>query len=155
MPLQTIETFIQFKEYFKGFKDTLGIKDFVFGDSTRILNAQNSVLDYPVLWLHTPDIKPYESGGRKNRFTSDFLILKAAAVDDYDQQESNFNDCLEIVWKVLRKMERDAETGIFDFDIDSADIQPKSAMSADNMNGWFVTFSMSTPGCSDECCDDD
>ena len=92
MPLQTIETFIQFKDYFKGFKDTLGIKDFVFGDSNRILNAQNSVLDYPVFWLHTPDIKPYESGGRKNRFTSDFLILKAAAVDDYDQQESNFND---------------------------------------------------------------
>jgi hypothetical protein len=154
MPLQ-IESFNDFKAYFSAFKGALGIKDFVFGDSNRILNALNSSIDYPVLWLHTPDIKPFESGGRKNRFTSDFLILKNAAADDYEQQETNFSDCLEIVWKVLRRMERDAESGVFDFDIDSADIQPKSALSSDNMNGWFVTFSLSTPGCGDMCCDDD
>jgi hypothetical protein len=153
--MPTIETFAQFRDYFANLKNitNLGIKDFVFGDSAQILNRLNSLVEYPVLWLHTPDIKPYESGGRKNRFTSDFLLLQNAAADDYEQQQSNFNDCLDIVWKVLRQMERDADDSRFDFDINSVEIVPRHSMTSDNLNGWFVTFSIATPGCDSDCCD--
>ena len=154
MAATPIETFKQFRDYFDGYKNRHGIKFFVFGDSTRILNAQNSIAEYPVLWLHTPDIKPFHSGGRQNRFTSDFLVLKDSSVDEWDVQEQNFHDCLEIVWKILRQMERDSEAGLFDFDIDQVDIQPKMYATADNLNGWFVTFSLSTTGCDADCCED-
>ena len=150
-----IETFSQFKDYFATMVGTHGIAFFVFGDSTRILNAQSSIAEYPVLWLHTPDIKPFHSGGRQNRFTSDFLILKDSSVDDWTLQEQNFHDCLEIVWKVLRQMEKDSDNGRFDFDIDHVDIQPKMYATADNLNGWFVTFSIATTGCDADCCDDE
>ena len=149
-----IETFKQFKDYFANLVGKYGLKFFVFGDSSRIMNAQSSIAEYPVLWLHTPDIKPFHSGGRQNRFTSDFLVLKDSSIDDWDQQEQNFDDCLEIVWAILRGMERDSDSGVFDFDIDHIDIQPKMYSTADNLKGWFVTFSISTPGCDNDCCED-
>lgn len=150
-----ISTYSSFQNYFKSYKLKFSIQEVVCGDSARILNLQNSAIEYPCLWLHTPDIKPFESGGRKNRFTSDLLILNTAPADDYEQQEQNFQDCLEIVWKVLRQMERDADDGLFEFDIASVDIQPKAYLTADNCNGWFVSFSLAAAGCDNDCCDDE
>lgn len=136
-----INTYQDFIDYFRNLaKNHTDIKDFVVGGSERILNRQNSEIEYPILWLEIPDINPKGSESLKLNFDSAFLVLKNAAIDDWDQEEADLHETLIIVVDILTRMVEDDDESIIEFDIDTANIEWKGKQTGDNDWGWRVPF---------------
>lgn len=148
--------YLDYKNYFK---DTIvpaitEIKDFVIGGSERILNRENQIIQYPVLWLEVPDISWINEGGLKRRYAGAFVVLMAAPSDDWTQEDQDLDTTLLITNKILAKMQYDADNGDeFEFEIEGANTTHKGKWSGDNDWGWRTEFDLVGEAC--ECIDGD
>jgi len=151
MPVTDYESFVA---YFRNLADVnVALQDFVVGNSERILNRETSIINYPILWLEVPEIGIYQRGGYKERYSSAFLVLKNAPGDDWTQEETDLKETQAIVRQILVRMQDDAETGLFDFDINGCTIMHKGKWSGDNDWGWRVEFELTID--ITDCTDDD
>jgi hypothetical protein len=148
--------FLDYKNYFK---DTLiptipEVKDFVMGGSERILNRENSIINYPVVWLEIPDISWINDGGLKRRYSGAFVVLMSAPQDDWTREDADLDTTLTITNKILARMQYDAQDeGLFEFDIEGATTNHKGKWSGDNDWGWRTEFELIGDAC--ECIDGD
>lgn len=131
------------------------IKAFFVGNSDRILSAERSTIEYPVLWLEDPDVTVSDNGGLFVRYESSFVILCNAKLDDWQQQDYNLDKTYQIALEIIRKLKYDAEEGdcLFDLLLGSIRIQRIHTLTHDNDWGWRVDFAIqeTEAACIDAC----
>jgi hypothetical protein len=144
------------KSYFESIATDLGCS-FVFGNSERILNRQQSGLQYPVLWLEIPEIRLFRNGTLQREFRSAFLCLTDRPADDFDGQDTALDEMHTLTEQVLQKMQADSEDidpTPFLFDMANAFSEYKGKWSADDDWGWRTEFELIGAACeSEDCCD--
>lgn len=124
---------LTYKAYFQKYKGLFGIKTVGFGDYDRfLLMLKDASTKYPVLWVERPEPSKIEFGGSKKRFTGGLMLLKNMSnATTFDQEDIIINECEEMMWQILEEMERDADTGLFEFDDAPTDLQAKDRSSGD------------------------
>lgn len=152
-------TLTEYKNYFKSLSEHHSvIKDFCIGGSERILNRMRSEIRYPICWLEYPDIGMVQNGGTKARFSGAFSILFQCAPSDWDQEDADLDQALQICLEFIERMVEDEENGeLFEFDPLGIDLQMKEKYADDNDHGWRVSFDLvsMTPCLPDQAFDDD
>ena len=118
------------------------IKDFVWGDSRRIIGKSRSELDYPCLFLEVPTFQLSDNFGndRTGAARSAFSILINSEVDDWDKQNTIWNDTYKIGLRVLGQMMQDRKTNGFYFNINGVLIEPIQSFIVDNDYGYRFEF---------------
>lgn len=126
--------------------DTIGVVKVVVGDIEDAQMVQKDATEeiYPLLFVHVPSFESFNSGGNKNRFDSDFLVLMRND-SDRNGRKAIYNQTREIVLNIQKRMESDAQNGMFDFD-GRLQAEPKANATFGKCYGWFVIFEMATPG---------
>ena len=108
-----VNTYSEYMAYFRSIADAHpDIKTFVSGDSDRILSMDRSSLEYPVLWVESPDINwnVYE-GIVKQAFRGAFVVLKNAQIDYWQQEDFAMDICGKITSDIIKKISEDANEG--------------------------------------------
>ena len=142
-------TYLDFEEYFLEMKNdpAIGVNSVIVGDMEDVQafqkNAKGQI--YPLLFMHVPSFDSFNSGGDKNHFSSDFLILEQNAKNDQAAKSGIYNRTREIVLNIQKKMEEDGEKSMFEFD-GKFTAEPRHNFTTDRCFGWFVSFEMATPG---------
>ena len=119
------------------------------GDSERIISIQRSSIEYPCLWLESPDINVRDN--KSDTIQADFRgalnIISNCATDDYEAQdaamESNFQIAVEVISRMVRDRRGRSETPMFNLDLNSIQMLPINSMMIDNDFGWRVEFLLS------------
>lgn len=143
-----VASYEDFEEYFESFlEDTeIGIAAVVIGtieDAETVQKDAESEI-YPLLFVHIPSFESFNSGGNMNRFDSDFLVLERYITDRMERRMA-FNRTRHIVHNIQKRMEQDANNGLFVFD-GRLQAEPKTNITLGKCIGWFVGFEMATPG---------
>jgi hypothetical protein len=113
-----------FRQYFKTFKDRLGIQFVGWGDFDKILNLTKSPeLKYPALWVESPDWRFAENGGAQKEFTTSIVVLMPTSKQLTDDQiEALIDDCETIMTQILDTLEDESDEEMFFFDKANAQI---------------------------------
>lgn len=133
------------------------INAFLHGDTDKLLNAQRSKIQYPVLVLDFPNnVSIYQKSETKNAATvqGSFAILANAPADDFRQQ----NDVMLQTYEVMRMVINAALNGItiggntvYLFNkIEFADLLPVAKYTSDNLYGWACNFTDKRQSCPAE-----
>lgn len=144
---EILASYTDFEEYFEALKDSnVGIKTVVIGDYEDAQAVQkDSTSDmYPLLFVHIPSFTTFNSGGNKNHFEVEFLVL-AAMTDDRSLRRVQYNATRNIVHDIHVKLETDAQNGVFEFN-GSLQCEPKTNISLGNCIGWMVQMELTTQG---------
>lgn len=150
-----ITTPAELKAYFAALATDLGCS-FEYGNSERILNRQLSQMQYPLLWLEVPEIRLIREGGLKRRFTTAFLFLSNADIDDYAGQDTALDDMYALTEQALQRLQADSDAHPtpFEFDMENAASEYKGKWSADDDWGWRTEFVLVGAACeTEDCCD--
>jgi hypothetical protein len=143
-----VASYTDFVDYWESMKDepNIGVLSVVVGDIEDAQTFQKNAIEaiYPLLFVHVPSFESFNSGGNMNRFDSDFLVLMQND-DDRNARSGIYNQTREIVLNIQKRMERDAQNGLFDFD-GRLQAEPKANATMGKCYGWFVSFEMATPG---------
>lgn len=151
-----LASYEDFEEYFlemtndyiddKGNTVFIGVKKVVIGTMEDVETVQKNATTeiYPMLFVHIPSFESFNSGGNKNHFETDFLALERHNADTVERRRI-FNLTRNIVLNIQKKMEADAQNGVFDFD-GRLQAQPKTNLTFGKCLGWFVSFEIATPG---------
>lgn len=141
------------KAYFAALASELGCS-FVFGNSERILNRQQSDLQYPVLWLEIPEMRLIRNGTLQREFHSAFLCLTDRPADDFEGQDAALDEMHTLTEQVLQRMQADSESHPipFLFDMHNAMSEYKGKWSADDDWGWRTEFELIGAACETEAC---
>lgn len=118
--------------------------DFIVGNSERILNRQQTEINYPAFWLEVPDLRP--GGEHEATFSGAFLILQNAELDDWSAEDAALQETLVIVFDFLSRMADAAGEGTIEYDQNKTDILHKPRQTADNDWGWRVEFEITATG---------
>lgn len=132
------------------------LQQFVVGGFERILNRNQSIIQYPIFWLEVPDIgmkRGGSAGSYSSTFQGAFVVLANAQNDDWEREEADLDLCLTICYQILARMQSDADAGEWSFTLDNINIEHKGKFSNDNDWGWRVSFNISMP--IDDCIDDE
>lgn len=130
----------------------VGLVDFVYGGSQRILSRESSDLNYPCLWLEVPDVVPFSGDSDlRLRFSGGLMIMESTP-QDFEQEDDAMNSTYAIAISIIQRLMDDAEQGLFDFNPRNAVLQPKVPFSGDNDHGWHIDFdiSISASACLNE-----
>lgn len=141
------------RTYFAEIAADLGMA-FEYGNSERILNRQNSNLQYPLLWLEIPEIRLRRDGILHRVFATAFLCLTDRAADDYDGHDTALDEMFVRTEQVLQRLQADSETlpVPFIFDMAGAASEYKGKWSADDDWGWRTEFELTGAACENEDC---
>lgn len=143
-----VASYEDFEEYFLEMLNDpdIGVASVVVGTiqdaETVQKNADTEI--YPMLFVHIPSFESFNSGGNMNRFDSDFLVLDRYS-DDLVERRKAFNGTRNIVLNIQKRMERDNQNGLFEFD-GRLQAEPKTNLTFGKCLGWFVGFEIATPG---------
>ena len=148
----TITGFTSFINYFRGLATShVDIASFAHGNSERILHRTRSDINYPVLWLETPDVFPREAGQLVSDFRGTLLILTHAQEGDWEKEDEEMHNMLAIVYDLVNKIMADADDGLLQSFALQGPIEPKGRWGTDNDWGWRFSFTISVPvDCLDE-----
>lgn len=121
--------------------DHIDINDFINGDFEEILASERSKINYPALWVETPEI-PMEGSfdSFTQRFEGSFTVFMASAPDMEDKKRSNSERSFLIARDIIFKMMQDKSLGIYDFEISSIRLEPVISYNNDNEQGWRVDY---------------
>jgi hypothetical protein len=139
-------TYDDFEAYFESMAtEAIGVKSVIIGDMDDAQAFQTNATGdiYPMLFVHVPSFESFNSGGNKNRFETDFLVLIAKT--DLNTKKEIRQITREIVLNIQKKMETDAENGLIEFS-GRFFSEPKSNMTHGKCYGWMVAFEIGTPG---------
>jgi hypothetical protein len=130
------------------------LKQFVVGGSERILNRNRTTIEYPILWLEVPEVSMSRGGSETEYsaiFSGAFLVLENAQPDNWEREDADLNNTLNICMQILARMESDADADEWSISLDNINIEHKGRWGDDNDWGWRVNFEISMPvGCLDE-----
>jgi hypothetical protein len=119
------------------------IKSFFEGNYEEILAAERSTMEYPLLWLESPEVTiPDDEDGFQISFNSAFVILYNSPMDDYLRIKSQMESAYRMAMDVVFKMLSDSNAGNFDFTIKNIALDPVSTLNNDNDHGWRCNFSI-------------
>lgn len=138
----------QFRTYFKNLVSNSGtnpnistaIESFYFADARRIIEATQSEIAYPTLWLEVPTIseKQFSASDKRLRWDVTFAILKSSAVDDYNLQNEIWDISFDIAKGIFSQIE--ADSSVWKIEDNSLVLVPISNALTDNDYGWRVMF---------------
>lgn len=135
-----------FREYFSKLAATHGsIKQFFYGDFDDIIEAERNNIDYPLMWLESPEINLIDDDELNQRYDFSFLILMAAPLDDKERNMNNQFDTYNIMEGIIRKLVIDAEADVINMDksIEGMVLQPViRAIGNNNETGWRLSMSL-------------
>jgi hypothetical protein len=145
-----------FADYFKNLVNDsvakLGIaheiKDFVWGDSRRIIGKSRSDLDYPCLFLEVPSFQLSDnfSNDLNASARSAFSILINSEVGDWDKQNQIWNDTYKTGIRVLGQMYKDRKSNGFYFNLNGVIAEPIQSFIVDNDYGYRFEFQIQKIG---------
>lgn len=138
-------TLTYFIDYFRNIAAKhVDVKDFVHGASGDILAKTRSSLQYPCLWLETPNLQFHDNDTLQ--LTADrigaFVVLWNAPNKTPEQIDVIWADCEQIVYDVLGRMVRDRKQRKFQFSLNGTSAEAISQMFTDKDFGWRVEFKM-------------
>lgn len=149
-----MNNFSEYVAYFRHLaEEHVGIKEFVVGNSDKILNLQRSELDYPALWLEYPNLVPVgDEDSPQLKFRGAIVILNNTEVDNWHQQDFILNETSEILIDLMNRIEKDCEEEVFE-KAKFGEIEPISSLTADNDYGWRVSIdiTINRSNCVKDC----
>lgn len=127
--------------------DHIDIQSFTFGDSEKILSEENSNLNFPCLWLETPDVKLKESHGDISfNLNGSFVVLEKCPPDEWLRQRWKLDQTMRMTYEILRRMCSDVdENNHFQFDRNEVEIYPIINYNGSPMVGWRAEFNIAMP----------
>lgn len=118
------------------------IKSFFYGDFDEILNAERSQIDYPFLWLESPDVNFTRSQGSDSiKVIHDvaFNILFNVSPSRVGERQARIDQAEQIAGHILWKMDCDQDEENIRFFYSSANMFPIVAgQGSDNEVGFRV-----------------
>jgi len=144
-------TIADIEEYFRQLAaNHVGIKDVVIGDSEEVLSVDRSRLNYPLLWLETPDVNWNLRSPMRREYSIAFVVLINAQTDNWKLQRYILHQTLEITQSLLARISEDASMGWFKIPA-NAKSDPILGYGHDHDYGWRTSFSIETPmnACAD------
>ena len=152
-----VNTYSEYMAYFRDLADANpDINGFVSGDSLRILSQDRSSLEYPVLWVESPQVNwVFQNGLLKQVFQGAFVVLQNAELEHWQQEDFVMDKCCKITSDLIRKVKLDAEAGLFYLELNQFGSNPIQTYGHDNDHGWRTEISIFTNDgyCVDECKD--
>lgn len=89
------------------------IKQVIFGDEAEILNRQNSQIQYPCMWVETPNVRfTFDPPGTKYAFFCTFL-MNVPNEGDKVQYRAARSTSLSIAEKGFARFDDGEEAGLF------------------------------------------
>ena len=124
-----------------------GFKFFREGDTFDIISAATSKLEYPVLWLETPDWKA-TSEGNAIEYDIAIVALTKAAKDDRRDEQVKRNDMQILLFEVVKRIhhDRNIPKSRFRIDLGSVRATPLDRVWNSSNWGWRVEFKMTVIG---------
>jgi hypothetical protein len=144
-----LTTYESYKAYFQQLADEhIDINSFIFGGGIRIASRRNSSIEYPALWLATPDVvkKPNDL----QQFSTLIMILKGVP-PDFDEEDLANEEMKVIADDIILRLRHDAQQGMFNFGRTDTVLQPKFRQGSDNDTGWAIDFDITL---GDDACYD-
>lgn len=147
-----------YSDYIAYFRDLAAahskLKQFVVGGSERILNRNRTTIEYPIFWLEVPEVSMSRGGSETEYstiFSGAFLVLENAQPDNWEREDADLNNTLNICLQILDRIERDADGAQWSINLEAVVLEHKGRWGDDNDWGWRVNFDLSLPiGCLDE-----
>lgn len=119
------------------------LKSFVHGDVRRFTAATRSELEYPCLWLETPNQKFEDNDTFTGVINSAaFIVLKNAETGDADAQDLIWSETNEIVWDIISKIRQDSGGRSQFINSKFFSIDPLDTLFVANDYGWRVEFTI-------------
>jgi hypothetical protein len=136
--------FEDFKTYFAQVaSEHLEIKTFVHGDVRRFQAKSRSEMEYPCLWLETPNQKFVDNTG--NTFiesTGAFVVLHNAPAGDAEGQDQIWSDTNEIALDIIARIRKDSRDKTKFIGCSNFSIDPVDTLFVANDYGWRVEFTV-------------
>lgn len=141
-----VASYEDFEDYFHSFAPDTA-KSVVIGDLEDFKEFQRTATpeSYPVLFVYTPDFTTFESGGNKNLFNTDFLVLQFVIEKNAANKRLALNTARDILHNIQKRLENDSGNGMFDFD-KRIECEPRTNYSEDNLIGWLCSLKIGTGG---------
>lgn len=152
-----------YKDYFTNLVATssswsttnITINSFYFGISRRIIEAQRTLITYPVMWSSYPSYRLRDNGAQN--FTSELRakiwIITQRTQDDYKGIDQGMNDMFSLVNDLLRKMKDDASNslGQWCFSTEGLTISPLEEVFTDYNFGYELNLFIPNAGFYNVC----
>ncbi len=136
-----------FQEMATGETGHIELKDFYCGESSEIIQATLSELQYPCLWLEDPSIR-FGGVGRDGEtcgFNGAIIILWNCPLDDFLLRRELKQKCFLIAVDILGRMVKDMQERELNLDPDSVSGDVISSMLVDGATGWRFEFYIKDP----------
>lgn len=144
--MNVVGSLAELEAYFENLSETHpDIKDFLVGDSDKILSMDRSRLNYPCLWLETPEVDWTFGNQRQRNYKVAFLILWNTPTDDWEKERLVKSKTLDITDQILRWIQEDKENDIVLFDVLNSKSMPVFGFGHDNDLGWRTEISLMSP----------
>ncbi|MEL6142072.1 MAG: hypothetical protein AAFU67_10680 [Bacteroidota bacterium] len=129
------------------------IKDVVIGDSERILSHDRSKLNYPTLWVETPNVKWRLKSPDHAYLSGFFVVLINTQVDNEQRERYVLDQSLNITNDIIATLRDDAYNDLINADADSFSSKPILGYGTDNDFGWRTSYMIGFPigQCPDYC----
>ncbi len=130
------------------------IKDFVVGNSERILNRTTTDILYPCFWIEDPEITFEEDDDSGVYFDYAFVVLINAPKGDWQAEDYNLEQCFRIAKAYRDRLRKDAREGVFKIE-GKITLDRIHTLTSDNDWGWRgnVRIRIEADDCEDDCCD--
>jgi hypothetical protein len=132
--------------YLKSLGRHRDIKYTAFGDYEEILGPERNNIDYPCLWIESPEGSVLgDLDTMRLQWECAFVVLINSSPDDYAKHITNLSSSLEIAMQLIARMKKDVIDGtILGLDISTTKIQPIWSIHNDNDQGFRVSFLLSS-----------
>lgn len=115
------------------------IRKFFYGDYDDILGAERVKMEYPLLWMESPEVDPADEDHFSLVFSFAWLVLLNSPIDDKQRNLYNSEKAFRIALGIIARMVNDDEDGIINFDIDDVQLmEVRRAAGNNNETGWRV-----------------
>jgi hypothetical protein len=126
-----------------------GIQQVVIGDSEEVLSVDRSTLNYPLLWLETPDVN-WIMRTMQREYSIAFVVLMNAQTDNWQRQRHILDRSLQLTESLLARIAEDASRTWFSM-AGNAKSDPIMGYGHDHDYGWRTTMTIEVPmnACAD------
>lgn len=136
----------ELETYFHGLQESHAeLKYFVAGDSHKITTVDRSSVEYPLLWMETPEVDWTLSDKYQRVYRVAFIVLGNVPPDNWRRERLVKSLLLDIVSTLLRWIQQDKEAGLLDYESLSARSQPVFPWGHDNEIGWRTELDFRVP----------
>ncbi len=140
--------------YFKRLVDSHpNINSVVIGDSEQILSIDRSKIEYPCLWVETPNVDWHLKDNPKRYYSFGFVVLANVPADRWLAQRYALHTTLEITEQLLTKIKDDSDENLIFIEQGTATSYPVLGYGHDHDFGWRTTMRIraSMAPCADSC----